>query len=200
MDQSTPTTGQPAADETVDAPTSDRVLGEPLVELKHVNKHFGALHVLQDIDLTVRKGEVLVVIGPSGSGKSTLCRAINRLETIDDGSISIDGKTLPEEGKALAQLRAEVGMVFQSFNLFAHKTVLDNVTLGPRKVRGMSKKAAEAAGHEPSSTASASATRRARCPPSSPAASSSAWRSPAPWRCSPRSCSSTSRRRLSTPR
>lgn len=143
MDQSTPTPGQPVADETVDAPTSDRVLGAPLVELKHVNKHFGALHVLQDIDLTVRKGEVLVVIGPSGSGKSTLCRAINRLETIDDGSITIDGKTLPEEGKALAQLRAEVGMVFQSFNLFAHKTVLDNVTLGPRKVRGMGKKAAE---------------------------------------------------------
>ena len=144
MDQSTPTTGQPAADETVDAPTSDRVLGAPLVELKHVNKHFGALHVLQDIDLTVRKGEVLVVIGPSGSGKSTLCRAINRLETIDDGTITVDGKTLPEEGKALAQLRAEVGMVFQSFNLFAHKTVLDNVTLGPRKVRGLSKKDAEA--------------------------------------------------------
>jgi len=143
MDQSTPTTGQPAADETVDAPTSDRVLGAPLVELKHVNKHFGALHVLQDIDLTVRKGEVLVVIGPSGSGKSTLCRAINRLETIDDGTITVDGKILPEEGKALAQLRAEVGMVFQSFNLFAHKTVLDNVTLGPRKVRGMSKKDAE---------------------------------------------------------
>jgi glutamate transport system ATP-binding protein len=144
MDQSTPTTGQSAADETVDAPTSDRVLGAPLVELKHVNKHFGALHVLQDIDLTVRKGEVLVVIGPSGSGKSTLCRAINRLETIDDGTISVDGKNLPEEGKALAQLRAEVGMVFQSFNLFAHKTVIDNVTLGPRKVRGLSKKDAEA--------------------------------------------------------
>ncbi|PUB31654.1 amino acid ABC transporter ATP-binding protein (PAAT family) [Promicromonospora sp. AC04] len=144
MDQSTSTTGQPAADDTADAPTSDRVLGAPLVELEHVNKHFGALHVLQDIDLTVRKGEVLVVIGPSGSGKSTLCRAINRLETIDDGSIAIDGQTLPEEGKALAQLRAEVGMVFQSFNLFAHKTVIDNVTLGPRKVRGLSKKAAEA--------------------------------------------------------
>ncbi|MFD7309758.1 amino acid ABC transporter ATP-binding protein [Promicromonospora sp. NPDC059942] len=143
MDQTTSTTGQPAADSSADAPTSDRALGAPLVELKRVNKHFGALHVLQDIDLTVRKGEVLVVIGPSGSGKSTLCRAINRLETIDDGSITVDGKTLPEEGKALAQLRAEVGMVFQSFNLFAHKTVLDNVTLGPRKVRGLSKKAAE---------------------------------------------------------
>src|ERR687893_2275193 len=118
-------------------------LGDPLVKLEAVNKHFGALHVLQNIDLTVRKGEVLVVIGPSGSGKSTLCRAINRLEAIDDGSISIDGSTLPEEGKQLARLRADVGMVFQSFNLFAHKTVLDNVTLGPRKIRKLSKKAAE---------------------------------------------------------
>jgi glutamate transport system ATP-binding protein len=114
-----------------------------LVELKGVNKHFGDLHVLRDIDLTVRKGEVLVVIGPSGSGKSTLCRAINRLETIDAGEIRVDGKPLPAEGKELARLRAEVGMVFQSFNLFAHKTVLDNVTLGPRKVRGAAKAAAE---------------------------------------------------------
>jgi glutamate transport system ATP-binding protein len=118
-------------------------LGDPLVKLEAVNKHFGDLHVLRDINLTVRKGEVLVVIGPSGSGKSTLCRAINRLETIDDGSISIDGSALPEEGKQLARLRADVGMVFQSFNLFAHKTVLDNVTLGPRKIRKLSKKAAE---------------------------------------------------------
>ncbi len=114
-----------------------------LVELRGVNKHFGDLHVLRDIDLTVHKGEVLVVIGPSGSGKSTLCRAINRLETIDDGTITVDGKPLPAEGKPLARLRADVGMVFQSFNLFAHKTVLDNVTLGPRKVRGVSKKDAE---------------------------------------------------------
>ncbi|WP_425954363.1 amino acid ABC transporter ATP-binding protein [Xylanimonas sp. McL0601] len=114
-----------------------------LVELKGVNKHFGDLHVLRDIDLTVRKGEVLVVIGPSGSGKSTLCRAINRLETIDDGEVRVDGKPLPEEGKELAHLRADVGMVFQSFNLFAHKTVLDNVTLGPRKVRRASKKSAQ---------------------------------------------------------
>jgi glutamate transport system ATP-binding protein len=114
-----------------------------LVELKGVNKHFGDLHVLRDIDLTVHRGEVLVVIGPSGSGKSTLCRAINRLETIDRGEILVDGNPLPAEGKALAKLRAEVGMVFQSFNLFAHKTVIDNVTLGPRKVRRASKKAAE---------------------------------------------------------
>ncbi|QAY70600.1 amino acid ABC transporter ATP-binding protein [Xylanimonas protaetiae] len=117
--------------------------GPALVELTGVNKHFGDLHVLRDIDLTVRKGEVLVVVGPSGSGKSTLCRAINRLETIDSGTITVDGAPLPAEGKALARLRADVGMVFQSFNLFAHKTVLDNVTLGPRKVRGASGKDAE---------------------------------------------------------
>ena len=111
--------------------------GDPLVELRHVNKHFGALHVLRDITMSVQAGEVVVIIGPSGSGKSTLCRAINRLETIDDGTILVDGIPLPEEGKALAKLRSDVGMVFQSFNLFAHKTVLDNITLGPIKVRGI---------------------------------------------------------------
>jgi glutamate transport system ATP-binding protein len=110
-------------------------LGEPLVVLSDVQKHFGSLHVLKDINLSVRKGEVVVVLGPSGSGKSTLCRVINRLETIESGTITIDGRSLPEEGKALAQLRADVGMVFQSFNLFSHKTVLENVTLGPTKVR-----------------------------------------------------------------
>jgi glutamate transport system ATP-binding protein len=109
--------------------------GEPLVVLDHVDKWYGDLHVLKDISLTVRRGEVVVVIGPSGSGKSTLCRAINRLETIDKGSITLDGQPLPAEGKELAKLRAEVGMVFQSFNLFAHKTILENVTLGPIKVR-----------------------------------------------------------------
>ncbi|HEY6796244.1 MAG TPA: amino acid ABC transporter ATP-binding protein [Kineosporiaceae bacterium] len=116
---------------------------EPLVVLEGVNKHFGSVHVLRDIDLTVGRGEVVVVIGPSGSGKSTLCRTINRLETIDSGSITIDGGPLPEEGKALARLRADVGMVFQSFNLFAHKTILGNVTLGPVKVRKVPKVAAE---------------------------------------------------------
>ncbi|MET8178834.1 amino acid ABC transporter ATP-binding protein [Streptomyces sp. NPDC005336] len=114
-----------------------------LVAMSGVNKHFGALHVLQDIDLTINRGEVVVVIGPSGSGKSTLCRTINRLETIDAGSITIDGKPLPQEGKELARLRADVGMVFQSFNLFAHKTVLENVVLGQVKVRKADKKAAE---------------------------------------------------------
>jgi ABC-type polar amino acid transport system ATPase subunit len=107
----------------------------PLVVVEHVNKHFGELHVLKDINLTVNSGEVVVVIGPSGGGKSTLCRSINRLEPIDDGTILVDGKELPKEGKDLARLRADVGMVFQSFNLFAHKTILDNVTLGPVKVR-----------------------------------------------------------------
>jgi len=109
--------------------------GEPLVVMEGVNKYFGPLHVLQDINLTVHRGEVVVVIGPSGSGKSTLCRTINRLEPIDSGSITLDGEGLPEEGRALARLRAEVGMVFQSFNLFAHKTILENVTLGPIKVK-----------------------------------------------------------------
>ncbi|GHJ97272.1 arginine ABC transporter ATP-binding protein [Streptomyces sp. NE5-10] len=108
---------------------------DPLIELRGVNKHYGALHVLQGIDLTVGRGEVVVVIGPSGSGKSTLCRAMNRLETVESGEIRVDGRPLPEEGKDLARLRAEVGMVFQSFNLFAHKTVLANVSLAQIKVR-----------------------------------------------------------------
>ncbi|MDH6486213.1 UNVERIFIED_CONTAM: glutamate transport system ATP-binding protein [Streptomyces canus] len=116
---------------------------DPLIELRDVNKYFGELHVLQDINLTVGKGEVVVVIGPSGSGKSTLCRTINRLETIKSGSITLDGQPLPEEGKALAKLRAEVGMVFQSFNLFAHKTVLQNVSLAQVKVRGRKKEQAD---------------------------------------------------------
>ncbi len=116
---------------------------QPLVVLEGVNKHFGSLHVLKDIDLTVDRGEVVVVIGPSGSGKSTLCRTINRLEAINSGTVMVDGKPLPAEGKELARLRAQVGMVFQSFNLFAHKTVLDNVTLGPVKVRGIGRRDAD---------------------------------------------------------
>ena len=114
-----------------------------LVILRGVNKHFGDLHVLRDIDLEIGRGEVIVIIGPSGSGKSTLCRAINHLETIDSGTIEIDGQPLPAEGKALARHRADVGMVFQSFNLFAHMTILDNITVGPIKVRRQPKRAAQ---------------------------------------------------------
>ncbi len=106
----------------------------PLVVLENVNKHFGELHVLRDINLSVNAGEVVVIIGPSGSGKSTLCRTINRLETIDSGRILVNGQPLPAEGRALARLRSDVGMVFQSFNLFSHMTVLENITLGPTKV------------------------------------------------------------------
>ena len=120
--------------------------GDPLVVIDRINKHFGTVHVLRDISVTIQRGEVVVVIGPSGSGKSTLCRAINRLETIDDGTITIDGVALPAEGAQLAELRADVGMVFQSFNLFAHKTVLENVTLGPIKVRKMSRADADKRG------------------------------------------------------
>nr|WP_229254262.1 amino acid ABC transporter ATP-binding protein [Collinsella sp. An271] len=115
----------------------------PVIELRHVEKHFGDLHVLRDINLKVSRGEVLVVIGPSGSGKSTMCRTINRLETIDSGEILIEGKPLPAEGRELAAMRAELGMVFQSFNLFAHKTILENVTLGPIDVLGMKREDAE---------------------------------------------------------
>jgi glutamate transport system ATP-binding protein len=117
----------------------------PMISMQEVNKHFGDLHVLKDINLRVDRGQVVVVLGPSGSGKSTLCRTINRLETIDSGTIAIDGDELPAEGRKLAQLRSDVGMVFQSFNLFAHKTILDNVTLAPMKVRGLGKDAAREA-------------------------------------------------------
>lgn len=118
--------------------------GRPLVELTHVEKYFGDLHVLKDINLTVNKGEVLVVVGPSGSGKSTMCRTINRLETIDSGEILIEGEPLPQEGRELTRMRAELGMVFQSFNLFAHMSILQNITLGPIEVLGMKKDEAEA--------------------------------------------------------
>ncbi len=118
--------------------------GEPLVVMSGINKWYGEMHALKQIDLTIHEGEVVVVIGPSGSGKSTLIRTINRLEPIQEGEIRIDGQLLPEEGKDLAKLRAEVGMVFQSFNLFAHKTILENVTLGPIKVLKLKKEEAEA--------------------------------------------------------
>ena len=115
----------------------------PVIELRHVDKHYGDLHVLRDVSLSVARGEVLVVIGPSGSGKSTMCRTINRLETIDSGEILIEGEPLPQEGRELARMRSELGMVFQQFNLFAHKTILENVTLGPLEVLGQSKEEAE---------------------------------------------------------
>jgi glutamate transport system ATP-binding protein len=139
MTRTTDRTDTPVVSELVASPTT----AQPLVRLSGVNKWFGELHVLQDIDLSIDRGEVVVVIGPSGSGKSTLCRTINRLEGIDQGEIAIDGQRLPDEGKDLARLRSDVGMVFQSFNLFAHKTVLDNVTLGPIKVRKQPKAEAE---------------------------------------------------------
>lgn len=113
-----------------------------MIRISDVQKYFDDYHALRDINLEIQRGEVVVVLGPSGSGKSTLCRTINRLETIESGSIAIDGTPLPEEGKALATLRADVGMVFQQFNLFPHLTIKDNVTLGPIKVRKMSKSAA----------------------------------------------------------
>jgi glutamate transport system ATP-binding protein len=119
-----------------------------MVRLDQVNKYFGELHVLKDVTLDVARGQVVVVLGPSGSGKSTLCRAVNRLETIENGRIEVDGVPLPAEGRDLAQLRAEVGMVFQSFNLFAHKTILQNITLAPMKVRKVSKADAEQRGLE----------------------------------------------------
>ena len=121
---------------------SEPTVSKPMIELKGVNKHFGEYHALRDINLEVPAGQVVVILGPSGSGKSTLCRTINRLETIDDGEIRIDGELLPEEGKDLAKLRAEVGMVFQQFNLFSHMTIRDNVTLAPTKVRKVSKEEA----------------------------------------------------------
>jgi len=143
----TPDDSAPAQEPAAQAnPTSNISVrrGDPLVQISNVQKHYGEFQALKDIDLTVNRGEVVVVIGPSGSGKSTLCRTINRLETITSGTIAIDGKELPKEGKGLAELRADVGMVFQSFNLFSHLTILENVTLGPIKVRKMKKADAEA--------------------------------------------------------
>ncbi len=127
---------------TATEPTPADADAPPMISMRDVQKHFGALHVLQDINLEVPKGQVVIVLGPSGSGKSTLCRTINRLEPIDSGTIAVDGVELPAEGRALAKLRADVGMVFQSFNLFAHKTILENVMLAPIKVRRIDKKQA----------------------------------------------------------
>ncbi len=143
------TTGNEAAADvpqslSKDAPAQAPAAGPPMIAMSKVDKHFGELHVLRDINLEVPRGQVVIVLGPSGSGKSTLCRTINRLEPIDSGDIAIDGVPLPAEGKALAALRADVGMVFQSFNLFAHKTIVENVMLAPIKVRKVKKDAARA--------------------------------------------------------
>ena len=126
-------------DESAAASSEPASVDQPMISMQAVDKHFGDLHVLKNINFEVARGQVVVVLGPSGSGKSTLCRTINRLEPIDSGTIRIDGKLLPAEGRGLAELRADVGMVFQSFNLFAHKTILENVTLAPMKVRKASK-------------------------------------------------------------
>src|SRR5699024_2912963 len=128
--------------------TTPKTIGEPLITVRGVNKFFGDFQALKDIDLDIRRREVVALIGASGSGKSTLCRCLNRLETVTDGEITIDGQPLPEEGKALTALRSDVGMVFQSFNLFPHLKAIDNVTLGPRRVRGASKAEAEAQARE----------------------------------------------------
>ncbi|MDT0683394.1 amino acid ABC transporter ATP-binding protein [Roseicyclus sp. F158] len=113
----------------------------PIVKMEKLNKNFGSLHVLKDVDLSVTPGEVVVIIGASGSGKSTLIRCINGLEEFQSGALEVDGRRLEPDGrasKALQQIRTEVGMVFQQFNLFPHLTVRDNVTLAPRKVRNAS--------------------------------------------------------------
>jgi ABC-type polar amino acid transport system ATPase subunit len=108
-----------------------------LIEIQDVRKSFGSQRVLDGIDLSIAAGEAVVIAGPSGSGKSTLLRCINGLETIDAGDIRFEGRSVPGAGKDLYRLRAEIGMVFQSFNLFAHKSVLQNITLGPIKVKGL---------------------------------------------------------------
>ena len=166
---------------------------QPLIELKHVDKHYGDLHVLNDINLSVDRGEVVVVIGPSGSGKSTMCRTINRLETIDSGEILIEGEPLPQEGKDLARMRAELGMVFQQFNLFAHMTVLQNVMLGPVDVLGVSKEEARERAMDLLALGIKAYNEKK-------AASSSAWPSPARLPCNPRPCFLTSPRAPLTPR
>lgn len=125
------------------AAASETDASDVLVRIANVTKYYGDFKALDDVSLDVLRGEVVTVVGASGSGKSTLCRTVNRLETISEGTIEVDGIPLPREGRALAQLRAEVGMVFQSFNLFANKTILENVTLGPVKVRGMAPAEAE---------------------------------------------------------
>jgi len=120
----------------------------PLVEIRALRKAFGTFEALRGVDLDIGRGEKVALVGASGSGKSTLCRCINRLETITSGSITIDGQPLPQEGKALADLRAQVGMVFQAFNLFPHYTARENVSLAPIHVRKIAKADADAEADE----------------------------------------------------
>jgi len=171
----------------------------PLVEVRDVRKAFGTFEALRGVDLDIARGEKVALVGASGSGKSTLCRCINRLETITSGTITFDGQPLPQEGKALAELRAQVGMVFQAFNLFPHFTALENVTLAPMRVRKVAKADADAEARE-LLAAWASRTRPTTTRPSCPVASSSGLRSPERSPCTRSSCSSTSRRRRSTRR
>ena len=117
----------------------------PAIAIEHLHKWFGDFHVLRDVNLTVREGERIVIAGPSGSGKSTLIRCINRLEAHDKGRIAVDGIELTEDLKRIDEVRREVGMVFQQFNLFPHMTVLENCTLAPIWVRGLPQEEAEAA-------------------------------------------------------
>ena len=162
------------------------------IQFIHVDKWFGPLHVLDDVSLAVAGGEVIVVCGPSGSGKSTLIRCVNRLEPIQKGEILVHGKSITAPDVNLSRLRAEVGMVFQSFNLFPHMTVLQNIILAPTKVKGLSATEAEKTARVLLERVRIP-DRRTRIPPIFPGASSSAWPSPARWPCSRRSCSSTSR-------
>ena len=160
-----------------------QVEGDAMIELEGVDKCFGDFQALDDIDLKVARQEVVVVIGPSGSGKSTLIRCINRLEEHDAGRIVVDGTELTSDLRNIQEIRRETGMVFQQFNLFPHLTVLDNITLAPRQVRRLPQGGGRAARPWSCSSGSASPSRPRSTPDSSPAASSSGWRSPGRWRC-----------------
>jgi len=119
-----------------------------MISFKNVNKWFGDLHVLNNINLEVEKGEVVVVCGPSGSGKSTLIRCINRLEPIQEGELIVDGMKVHDKKTNMTQIRAEIGFVFQQFNLYPHMTALDNITIAPIKVRNLKKAEAEKLGEQ----------------------------------------------------